>query len=154
MTGWGLSTRAIAPVVGVSQRTVANDAQVSNVAHLDQTPEPEAEGEADAGSVMTNPSIARALPPPRLSRVSASASRRSLSTLRCSELNTSPQLPRPPVIPMTPEETRAAREAIRDGVDEVGDPWPIDKPLVIPGEADDYDPDDDRNYMVARPPWD
>lgn len=37
LAGEGMSTRAIAPIVGASQRTVADDLQVSNSAHL---PEP------------------------------------------------------------------------------------------------------------------
>lgn len=40
----GLSTRAIAPVIGVSQRTVAND--VSNLAHLDATATADVEEES------------------------------------------------------------------------------------------------------------
>lgn len=54
LTQAGMSSRAIAPVVGVSQRTVVNDAQVSNVAHLPQPPEPVPSGEAATGSGQTS----------------------------------------------------------------------------------------------------
>jgi len=52
MTSWGLSTRAIAPVVGVHHDTVARDARrvVGTTPHA---PEPVEEGEADAGSGQT-----------------------------------------------------------------------------------------------------
>lgn len=55
MTSWGLSTRAIAPVVGVSDRTVSADqkAGAKGFAPAPQTPEPVEDGEADAGSGQT-----------------------------------------------------------------------------------------------------
>lgn len=48
LTAAGMSTRAIAPVVGVSQKTVDRDVrQVSHVTHLPQTPASESLGEDD-----------------------------------------------------------------------------------------------------------
>src|SRR5690606_37515202 len=46
LTEAGLSTRAIAPVVGASQKTVSRDAQVSHMTHPTQTPAPVPSGEA------------------------------------------------------------------------------------------------------------
>lgn len=48
LTEAGMSTRAIAPVVGVSKSQVAADIQVSSTGHLTQTPAPRSEGEAVA----------------------------------------------------------------------------------------------------------
>jgi len=55
LTQAGLSTRAIAPVVGVSDRTVQKDRQagVRDLTPDTQTPEPVEDGEADAGSGQT-----------------------------------------------------------------------------------------------------
>lgn len=61
LTEAGMSTRAIAPVVGASKSQVAADRQVSSPGHLSQAPASPEEGEAtgDAGQTSAQPEDAR-----------------------------------------------------------------------------------------------
>lgn len=54
LTDWGLSTRAIAPVVGVGKSTIDRDQQVSHVGHLDKTPEPSSGEAGGSGQTSTD----------------------------------------------------------------------------------------------------
>lgn len=53
LTEGGLSTRAIAPVVGISKSQVATDQQVSSAGHLIPTPAPSGAGPAPASAGST-----------------------------------------------------------------------------------------------------